>query len=65
MFAFENVDNYGRPLSTLPFTYKVPKKIRDPRLVRGMPGYSLNRKTMFHDTINNSLVIQIFFLTSV
>ncbi len=29
-------------------------------LVRGMPGYSLNMKTMFHETINNSLIIQIF-----
>ena len=38
----------ARLIGTLPFTYKVPKQIRDPRFVRGMPSYSLNRKTMFH-----------------
>ena len=37
----------ARLIGTLPFTYQVPKQVRGPRLVSGMPSYSLNRKTMF------------------
>ena len=42
----------ARLIGTLPFTYKVPKQIRYPQIVRGMPSYNLNRKTMFHYTID-------------